>query len=66
VPEPPVIRKGASGCFYDKGLEDASHHAIIPNVNMVDKLRDIWPRLQRDNYDGRLPTINWPNRAVVE
>jgi hypothetical protein len=34
VPEPPVIRKGASGSFYDKGLEGASHHAIIPNVNI--------------------------------
>jgi DNA topoisomerase-3 len=27
VPEPPIIRKGASGSFYDKGLEGASHHA---------------------------------------
>ena len=26
VPEPPVIRRGASGAFYDKGLEGASHH----------------------------------------
>jgi DNA topoisomerase-3 len=43
-----VIRKGASGCFYDKGLEGASHHAIIPNVNMIDKLQDIWPRLSSD------------------
>jgi DNA topoisomerase-3 len=32
VPEPPMIRKGASGTFYDKGLEGASHHAVIPNV----------------------------------
>jgi DNA topoisomerase-3 len=29
VPEPPVIRKGASGTFYDKGLESASHHACV-------------------------------------
>src|ERR1700760_3504054 len=48
VPEPPVIRKGASGSFYDKGLEGASHHAIIPNVNMIDKLQDIWPLLSSD------------------
>jgi len=48
VPEPPVIRKGASGSFYDKGLEGASHHAIIPNVNMIDKVRDIWPLLSSD------------------
>jgi hypothetical protein len=39
VPTPPIIRKGASGSFYDKGLEGASHHAIIPNVNTVDNLR---------------------------
>src|SRR6478735_6102106 len=48
VPEPPVIRKGASGTFYDKGLEGASHHAVIPNVNTVDDLREIWPRLSID------------------
>src|SRR5207302_2320074 len=48
VPEPPVIRKGARGSFYDKGLEGASHHAIIPNVNTVDDLREIWPRLSSD------------------
>jgi hypothetical protein len=48
VPEPPVIRKGASGSFYDKGLEGASHHAVIPNVNTVDNLREVWPRLSSD------------------
>src|SRR3954464_3930278 len=48
VPNPPVIRKGASGSFYDKGLEGASHHAVIPNVNMIDKLREVWPRLSSD------------------
>ena len=48
VPEPPVIRKGASGSFYDKGLEGASHHAVIPNVNTVDDLREVWPRLSTD------------------
>src|SRR6266568_4830042 len=37
VPDPPVIRKGASGTFHDQGLESASHHAVIPNVNMVDR-----------------------------
>ena len=25
-----------------------SHHAVIPNVNTVDKLREIWPRLSLD------------------
>jgi DNA topoisomerase-3 len=48
VPDPPMIRKGASGTFYDKGLEGASHHAVIPNVNTIDKLREVWPRLSSD------------------
>ena len=48
VPEPPIIRKGASGTFYDKGLEGASHHAVIPNVNTIDKLSEVWPRLSSD------------------
>jgi DNA topoisomerase-3 len=48
VPEPPIIRKGASGSFYDKGLKGASHHAVIPNVNTIDDLPKIWPRLSSD------------------
>lgn len=48
VPAAPVIRKGKSGSFYDKGLEGASHHAVIPNVNTIDTLRDVWPRLSAD------------------
>jgi len=48
VPDPPIIRKGASGAFYDKGLQGASHHAVIPNVNMIKNLREIWPRLSSD------------------
>jgi DNA topoisomerase III len=48
VPNPPVMRKGSNGTFYDKGLEGASHHAVIPNVNMVDNLREVWPRLSRE------------------
>jgi DNA topoisomerase III len=48
VPDPPVIRRGASGTFYDRGLEGASHHAVIPNINTIDKLPDIWPRLSPD------------------
>jgi len=48
VPEPPVIRRGASGIFYDKGLEGASHHAVIPNVNTINNLRQVWPRLSSD------------------
>src|SRR6201999_1556032 len=38
----------ANGAFNDKGLEGASHHAVIPNVNMVDELRAVWPRLSTD------------------
>lgn len=48
VPTPPVIRKGANGSFHDKGVQGASHHAVIPNVNTVDELREIWPRLSPD------------------
>ncbi len=48
VPNPPIIRKGASGTFYDKGLEGSSHHAVIPNVNTIDKLREVWARLSSD------------------
>ena len=48
VPDPPIIRKGASGAFYDKGLEGASHHAVIPNVNMIENLQEVWPRLSLD------------------
>lgn len=48
LPDPPVIRRGASGTFYDKGLEGASHHAVIPNFNTIDKLPEIWPRLSSD------------------
>ena len=29
-------------------MEGASHHAVIPNVNTIDKLRDVWPRLSSD------------------
>ena len=48
VPSPPVIRKGRNGAFHDRGLEGASHHAIVPNVNTIDDLRTIWPRLTLD------------------
>jgi DNA topoisomerase III len=48
MPELPVIREGASGSFHDKGLEGASHHAVIPNVNTIDKLPEVWPRLSSD------------------
>jgi DNA topoisomerase-3 len=48
VPQPPLIRQGSVGPFSDRGLAGASHHAVIPNVNTADKLREIWPRLSSD------------------
>jgi DNA topoisomerase-3 len=48
MPATPVIRRGGSGAFHDKGLAGASHHAVIPNVNTVDTLREVWPRLSGD------------------
>ena len=48
VPSPPAIRKGRNGAFHDKGLEGASHHAIVPNVNRIGDLREVWPRLTED------------------
>ncbi|PIL11727.1 hypothetical protein P775_28735, partial [Puniceibacterium antarcticum] len=48
VPAQPIIRKGKSGSFHDKGLEGASHHAVIPNVNTIESLREVWPRLSSD------------------
>ena len=48
VPKTPVIRKGARGSFHDKGLEGASHHAVVPNVNTIDDLNKVWPRLSSD------------------
>ena len=48
VPAQPIIRKGKSGSFHDKGLEGASHHAVIPNINTIEGLREVWPRLSGD------------------
>ncbi len=48
VPDPPLIRRGLSGTFSDKGLAGASHHAVIPNANTVDTLKQVWPRLTAD------------------
>ncbi len=48
VPQPPLIRRGAGGPFSDGALAGASHHAVIPNVNTADSLRQIWPRLSAD------------------
>ncbi|MCW2236434.1 DNA topoisomerase [Azospirillum canadense] len=44
----PVIRRGKSGHFSDKALEGVSHHAIVPNVNVLDDLETRLNRLTDD------------------
>lgn len=44
----PVIRKGKSGHFSDKALEGVSHHAVVPNVNVMDDLERRIARLSDD------------------
>jgi len=39
---PPVIRRGKSGHFCDKALEGISHHAGVPNVNVLNDLEPGW------------------------
>ncbi len=46
----PVIRRGKSGHFYEKGLEGVAHHAVIPNMNVLD---DLEPRLGRLSDDEK-------------
>ena len=49
----PVIRRGKSGHFCDKALEGVSHHAIVPNVNVLDDL------------ESRLRTAERRRKALV-
>jgi DNA topoisomerase-3 len=44
----PVIRRGKSGHFCDRALEGVSHHAIVPNVNVMDDLEARLARLGED------------------
>ena len=44
----PVIRRGKSGHFCDKALEGVSHHAMVPNVNVMDDLEARIARLSDD------------------
>lgn len=44
----PIIRKGKNGIFSDAGVGSASHHAIIPNVKMLDQLPTIYHTLSAD------------------
>jgi DNA topoisomerase-3 len=45
---PPVIRRGKSGHFCDKALEGVSHHAVVPNVNVLEDLETRLTRLSED------------------
>ena len=45
---PPVIRRGKSGHFCDKALVGVSHHAVVPNVNILDDLETRLSRLGED------------------
>jgi hypothetical protein len=45
---PPVIRRGKSGHFCDKALEGILHHAVVPNVNVLDGLEIRLARLSED------------------
>ena len=45
---PPVIRTGKAGHFCDKALEGVSHHAIVPNINVMDDLEQRIARLSDD------------------
>ena len=47
----PVIRKGKSGHFCDRALEGVSHHAVVPNVNVLDD--DLEKRLARLSDDEK-------------
>ncbi|MDN2584280.1 DNA topoisomerase [Aquibium sp. ELW1220] len=44
----PVIRRGKSGTFSDKALVGVAHHAIIPNVNVLEELDERVARLSED------------------
>lgn len=44
----PVIRKGKSGHFCDRALAGVSHHAVVPNVNVLDNLEHRLTRLSDD------------------
>jgi DNA topoisomerase III len=45
---PPAIRRGKSGRFCDRALEGVLHHAVVPNVNVLDDLETRLARLSED------------------
>lgn len=48
VPGQTKIRTGKSGHFSTAALEGASHHAIVPNVNVMDRAAEIYGQLNDD------------------
>jgi DNA topoisomerase-3 len=44
----PMIRRGKSGHFCDRAPEGISHHAVVPNVNILDDLESRLARLSDD------------------
>lgn len=44
----PVIRRGRSGHFCDQALAGVAHHAIVPNVNVMDDLESRLAQLSDD------------------
>ncbi|WP_207485670.1 DNA topoisomerase [Arenibaculum pallidiluteum] len=44
----PVIRRGKSGHFCDGALKGVSHHAVVPNRNVMDDLEARLARLSED------------------
>ncbi len=46
--DPPVIRYGKSGHFCDQALDGVAHHAVVPNVNVMDDLETRIARLNDD------------------
>ena len=48
VPATPEIRKGKSGHFCDSCLAGVSHHAVVPNINGLDRLAGKLAKLGKD------------------
>jgi DNA topoisomerase-3 len=44
----PVIRRGKTGHFCDKAMDGVSHHAVVPNVNVLNDLETRLVRLSED------------------
>lgn len=53
VIDPPVIRRGRSGHCCDAALEGVSHHAVVPNVNVMEDVEARITRLRDDEKRSR-------------